>query len=247
MNSGVSADGLRDRIKSLAGASTADLVGIAPGEVFSGEELGELGSSFGRVRSVIVLGQRVVDAVQLVRLHSGGSYRDSRIAVSFGDAMLRDACWRIVQILGEAGRAAAIPRNLRYGVDEPRHNVSYKKAAVLAGFGAIGRSKLLIHPEWGPWLLLRTVVTDAPLAPDERLDFSPCDGCRLCVEACPGGALSGDTFDRAACERFYASVVEAAGSAFRISPLGKVNCEECLRACPIGTAPARLQARGRQR
>jgi hypothetical protein len=38
---------LTTRIKSLAGASTADLIGIAPGEAFSAEEVGELGVQCG--------------------------------------------------------------------------------------------------------------------------------------------------------------------------------------------------------
>ncbi|HUX24808.1 MAG TPA: type II toxin-antitoxin system RelE/ParE family toxin [Burkholderiales bacterium] len=66
--------------QSLAGASTADLVGIAPGEAFSAEELGDLGRQFGPVQSVIVLAQHIVDPIQLVRFHASGAYEDSRIA-----------------------------------------------------------------------------------------------------------------------------------------------------------------------
>ena len=118
--------------------------------------------------------------------------------------------------------------------------MSYKKAAVLAGFGAIGRNELLIHPDWGPWLMLRTVVTDALLPPDKPIAFSPCDGCGRCLEACPKGALSEDGIDRDACS---GSVGEVPGSptVLRLSPHGRINCEECLRACPIGEAPPRLQ------
>jgi len=228
------------RIKSLAGASTADLIGIAPGSAFSTQELGELGRRFGALRSVVILAQRIVDPVQLVRFYSAGLYRDSRVAASLADAMLRDACWRVVEILREAGHRAVIPRNQRYGVAEPRHNLSYKKAGVLAGLGAFGKSQLLIHPEWGPWLWLRTVVTDAPLPPDTPTDFTPCEDCRRCVEACSGGALSHSQFDREACERFCAVRDAPTSAARRISPLGTITCDECMRACPIGTVPPRL-------
>ena len=125
----------------------ADLVGIAPGSEFSAEELGELGEAFGEVNSVLVLAQHIIDPIQTVRFYRGPVYQESLVATSFADAMLRDACWRAAEMLEVAGWKAAIPRNLRYGAPDPRHNVSYKKAAVLAGFGAFGRNQLLIHPE----------------------------------------------------------------------------------------------------
>lgn len=227
-------------IKALAGASTADLVGIAPGEAFSKEEAGELGAQFGPIRSFIVLAQHIVDPLQLVRFYAGGTYGDSLVAASFGDALLRDACWRVVEILREAGYRAAVLRNQRYGVDDPRHGISYKKAAVLAGLGAFGKSQLLIHPEWGPWVWLRGVVTDARLARDAPIPFSPCDGCRLCVEACPAGALSESGFDRESCERFGGEMETPSRTVLRLSPFGQIGCEECMRACPIGTPPPRL-------
>jgi ferredoxin len=230
---------LAHRIKSLAGASTADLIGIAPSDAFSAEELGDLGVSFGPVRSVIVLAHRIVDPVETVRFRSGGRYQDSSIATSFGQALLRDAGWRVVGVLRDAGYRAAITRNQRYGADDPRHHISYKKAGVLAGLGAFGTSQLLIHPEWGPWMWLAAVVTDAPLPADGPIEFSPCTDCARCIEACPRGALSESGFDRAACE----SRDEAGGRALgimRISPLGHVNCDECMRACPVGAVPPRF-------
>jgi len=81
----------------------ADLVGIALGEAFSQEELGGLGQAFGPIRTTIVLAQRIVDAVQMVRFHSGETYQESRIATVFADAMLGDACWRVVEVLRQAG------------------------------------------------------------------------------------------------------------------------------------------------
>jgi epoxyqueuosine reductase QueG len=234
-------DALRDAIKALAGQSTADLVGIAPGSAFSAEELGELGQAFGPVQSVVVLTQHIVDPIQLVRFHYRGPYRESRIATSYADAMLRDACWRVVQVLRAAGCAAAIPRNLRYGAGEPRHGLSYKKAGVLAGLGTFGRNQLLIHPEWGPWMMLRTVVTEAALPCDRPLALSPCEGCRLCLDACPRGALSERGFDRARCEVGVGERQTPEWRALRLSPLGQINCEECMRACPVGVAPPRLE------
>ena len=233
-------DELVDTIKALAGASTADLIGVAPGSEFSAEELGELGRTFGPVHSVIVLAQRVVDPVQLVRFSSGVAYRSSQVATSFADALLSDACWRVAEMLRGAGWGAAIPRALRYGAAEPAHRIHFKKAAVLAGFGAFGRNQLVIHPKWGPWLMLRTVITDAVLPHDVRLDFRPCDGCRACVDACPSGALSDEGIDRDVCRTRVGELADSNPDLVQLSLKGRVYCEECMRACPVGEAPPRL-------
>ena len=73
---------LANQLKSLAGASTADLIGIAPGDRFSAEELGELGRASGPVRSIIVLAQHIVDPVQTIRFHSSETYTDSLVGAS---------------------------------------------------------------------------------------------------------------------------------------------------------------------
>jgi epoxyqueuosine reductase len=232
--------GLADGIKSLAGASTADLVGIAPGSEFTKDDLGDLGREFGEVNSVVVLAQHIVDPVQLVRFYASGIYRESRVATSFADAMLKDACRRAADMLRAAGYEAAVPRSLRYGYSDTRHNIQYKKAAVLAGFGAFGRNQLVIHPEWGPWLMLRTVITDAPLPAGAPIEFSPCEDCGQCLEACPSGALSQDGISRDVCDRVVGYRGAESTSVVRLSAHGQINCEECLRACPLGEAPPRL-------
>ena len=226
-------------VKGLAGASTADLVGIAPGAAFGAEELGELGQVFGPVDAVVVLAQRITDPVQLARYRPSEGHFHERLSLSFADAMLRDAARRAADLIGAAGYRTAIPRSLRYGAFDPVHRIHFKKAAVLAGFGAFGRNQLVIHPEWGPWLMLATVVTDASLPADERSTFSPCDDCGRCLSACPSGALSEAGIDREICQPAYGGSPDS--RVVRLSPQGQINCDECLRACPVGEAPPRLR------
>ncbi len=69
--------------------------------------------------------------------------------------------------------------------------VSHKTVAVAAGMGQMGIHRSVIHPRFGSFILLGSVVIDRPVtAPREvPIDFNPCLECKLCVVACPVGAI----------------------------------------------------------
>ena len=79
--------------------------------------------------------------------------------------------------------------------------VSHKPVAVAAGLGRMGIHRNVIHPRFGNFILLGTVVIDAPVDRySHPLDYNPCLECKLCVAACPTGAIHNDgSFDFAAC------------------------------------------------
>lgn len=69
--------------------------------------------------------------------------------------------------------------------------VSHKPVAAAAGLGKIGIHRNLIHPKFGNFVLLGTVLIDQAIAEnDQPLDYNPCLECKLCVAACPVGAIS---------------------------------------------------------
>jgi len=71
--------------------------------------------------------------------------------------------------------------------------VSHKPVAVAAGLGQMGLNRLLLHPRLGGHLTLGTVLLDTPADQyDQPLDFNPCLDCKLCVAACPVGAIGSD-------------------------------------------------------
>jgi epoxyqueuosine reductase QueG len=65
----------------------------------------------------------------------------------------------------------------------------------------MGIHRNVIHPKFGNFILLGTVLAAAPISSyGERLDYSPCLECKLCVAACPVGAIKKDgDFDFVAC------------------------------------------------
>jgi epoxyqueuosine reductase QueG len=79
--------------------------------------------------------------------------------------------------------------------------VAHKPVAVAAGLGKMGLHRNVIHPRFGNFILLGTVITDLT-APEEGapMAYDPCLDCRLCVAACPVGAIGADGhFDFAGC------------------------------------------------
>jgi len=79
--------------------------------------------------------------------------------------------------------------------------VSHKLVAVEAGLGHIGIHRNVIHPKFGNFVLLGTILLEPEAtAYDRPIDYNPCLECNLCVAACPVGAVKTDgQFDFSAC------------------------------------------------
>jgi epoxyqueuosine reductase QueG len=71
--------------------------------------------------------------------------------------------------------------------------VAHKPIAVAAGLGRMGIHRNVIQPRFGNFILLGTILVASGIsAYSKELDFNPCVSCKLCVAACPVGAIGAD-------------------------------------------------------
>jgi epoxyqueuosine reductase QueG len=180
------------------------------------------------------------------------------------DEIARD----IVRTLEANGRQAGYP-SMGFPMEadkwpEKMWVISHKPVAIAAGLGHMGLHRCVIHPKFGNFILLGTIAVDGDADfPARPLDVSPCLSCKLCVAACPTGAIGADGhFDFSACYTHnyrefmggfadWTETVAAAGSARAYR--SKVEDSEtvsmwqslafgpnykaayCLAVCPAGT------------
>ena len=93
--------------------------------------------------------------------------------------------------------------------------------------GWIGKSCLLITPDFGPRIRLVTVLTDAPLPSGIPLN-EKCSKCRACVDACPVQAFKGVEFQTT--EPVEARFNTRACADYRHTH----PCGLCVAKCPVG-------------
>jgi len=108
-----------------------------------------------------------------------------------------------------------------------------REAAARSGVGFYGKNTMLITRRHGSWVVLGTLVTDVELDPTPPLD-ADCGACRLCVDACPTGALDEPgTLDATKCLSYWTQAPAPIPEDYR-APLGAqvYGCDICQDVCP---------------
>jgi epoxyqueuosine reductase len=114
--------------------------------------------------------------------------------------------------------------------------VMEKAWAERGGLGWIGKHSNLVSPEFGSWLLLGEVLTTLTLDPDEP-GTDLCGSCRLCIAACPTGAITEPyVVDAGRCISYLTIELRDAGTipAELQDKIGNriFGCDDCLDVCP---------------
>ena len=225
-------------IKRVALAKGADLVGIASVERFRDyPEEKRPENLLPTAKSVIVVGVRVLpDTVRPNLLlsalhHITLNLYHNQVAYDVG-RLLDDHGYRAVVVPHRIGNFdPELRKSPDYMNIYPKlFGISTRHAAVEAGIGIFGKSRLLITPRFGPRQRVAAVITDAVLAPDEKitreeaLQLCP-PQCNACIKACPGKAISREGLAWEKCNE----VIRPHNGMY-----GYSACSECMLSCPIG-------------
>jgi epoxyqueuosine reductase len=169
----------------------ADLIGIANIERFDG-----CPAEFhphrlnNRTRSVIVIGLRILRGA--IRGLEQGTGRIAYNAYGYGGInrnYMPDVMHKLAGFIEDKG-FEAVPTIQWTGMPPLEPIIDHRIAAVAAGLGEIGHSKILLTKEFGPLQRIGIILTDAVIEPDELQKPSICDGCMACVKDCPVDAIN---------------------------------------------------------
>jgi epoxyqueuosine reductase len=91
-------------------------------------------------------------------------------------------------------------------------SVNLPRLAARAGLGDLSPFGLLVHPAFGPRLILSGLRTDYPLALSAQEKLPGCTDCLTCLQVCPQGPLQTGVVELRSCQ----------------------SCAQCLAVCPVG-------------
>ena len=136
----------------------------------------------------------------------------------------------------------AYPHN-RFALFADHSPICEVDAAARAGLGVLGLNGLLITPDYGSFVFIGEMITDADYAAvtgEEIPSFPPtpplCEGCGACLTACPTGCREGER------TRCLSALTQKKGELTQeernsILSGGLVwGCDACQLACPHNTA-----------
>jgi epoxyqueuosine reductase len=125
----------------------------------------------------------------------------------------------------------AIGGTYRVLVDANQH--VDREAAARSGVGFYGKNTMVITRKHGSWVVLGTLVSDRELESTPPLE-TDCGDCRLCIDACPTGALDEPgTLDATKCLSYWTQAPAPIPEEYR-SALGSqvYGCDICQDVCP---------------
>ena len=148
--------------------------------------------------------------------------------------LMDEMAYRLAADLCDLGfRAAFFPRDCYDGIpvllDRPSAAFSHVVAGYYAGLGTFGDSHNLLTKEYGPRVRLVSVLTDAPVEPDRKLEKQLCIHCKLCQRACPSRCFAEKArdlyeMDKRACTEYHLKLIAE----------HRFPCGVCAAVCPVG-------------
>lgn len=233
---------LQEELREYAKSLGVDLFGIADLNAAHDFILRQGGEHIAHFPRAISLGMRLLDAIvdELYRHEELSAIYSYKGLYNSVNANLDRAALLIAKRVQEAGfQAYPIPASQRVNQRRLEGAISHKLAANLAGLGWIGKSCLLVTPEYGPRVRWATILTDAPMEAGASIP-NGCGDCRACVDVCPPKAFTGVPFNPSEPRdvRFRAHLCRDYTQR-RANLLGEGICGLCVYICPHGAKKKR--------
>lgn len=111
--------------------------------------------------------------------------------------------------------------------------------AARAGVGWIGKNSLALRRDLGSWFFLGVIFTTVELEPDSPMP-DQCGTCRLCMDACPTGAIVEPRVVDARCCISYQTIENRGEIPPEIRAKSRdwvFGCDICQEVCPYNRKP----------
>lgn len=245
-----------ERVAQFARSAGFDLVGFAEAEPIEPRVL-EAWLAAGHHADLDWMAERVAERLDVRRLFEGAqtvialacNYWHSDDASPIAryargrdyHATMRDRLRTLRRLMREAFPA------VRAYTSVDANPVMEKIWAVRAGLGTVGKNACLITPQFGSWVVLATMIIDAPIDATARVpEQDVCGRCTLCLTSCPTGAIVEErVVDSRSCLSYQTIENERpVPEALRLAmPNIVFGCDVCQDVCPLNATPVRAQAR----
>lgn len=196
-------------------------------ESYSSEGQGLITQFLPGARTVVILGHHIQASLEWVWFPFAIERGGYTCAADLHAKMQIESIERQLKLSGHNSLILPYPNSC---------GISFKRLAARTSMGEMGESFLFLHHKWGPWVHLRVLLTDAPVA-DRQIEIKTvCTHCGKCIQSCPGKTLTADHHDQKACGQYQQAVHDR----LMIKAKYRYKCEICARVCPVAEAPLEL-------
>ena len=235
---------LTEQLNKKAASLSFDLFGVADPMCFELQRAPEGHKPkdyLPSVRSVIILGMKVIDSI--LQTAPSGIYSKHYDTLN---ELLGSGAYQLAKWLEDKGyRSMNFPETNGYEILWAQFNAGYTgfvpcfnhmAVAVAAGLGKRGACGVVLTPQYGPRQRWISVITEVPLDFGEEMEEEIClekreaNSCVKCAEACPIQAISLDGgTDVRRCWIHWTGLREK-----------DLACGVCIKACPVGRKKGKL-------